>query len=78
MPTLMQPGRHRATLDGLKVSTEMEESPYLWASTDDTVLGEPCNSSLVMRRGQRFESARRISSFRLYMPNFRYRKEPRL
>jgi hypothetical protein len=47
MPTLMPT---RATLDGLIVSTEMEESPYLWAFTDDTVLGGPCNSKLVMSR----------------------------
>jgi hypothetical protein len=53
MPTLMPT---RAILGGLIVSTEMEESPYLWAFTDATVLGGPCNSKLVAGAGQRFSS----------------------
>jgi len=47
MPTLTPT---RATLDGLIVSTAMEESPYLWAFSDDVVVGESCSSKLVMSR----------------------------
>jgi hypothetical protein len=58
MPALMLTW---AILDGFIVSTEMKESPYLWAFSDDVVLGEPCNSKLVAGAGKRFESARRLT-----------------
>jgi hypothetical protein len=39
----------------------MTKSAYLWPFTDAAVLGGRYNSQLVMRLGQRFESARRLS-----------------
>ena len=68
MPTLIS---IRVILGGLIVATAMEEPPYLWAFTDATELGGPCKSKLVMSRGKRFESARRLSLFGLSKRNIR-------
>jgi hypothetical protein len=57
MPTLMPT---RAVLGELTVSPERTKLAYLWSFADFTILGGPYNSQLVMRIGQRFESACRL------------------
>src|SRR5829696_5993465 len=59
MPTRATPGGTRRTY-GL---SEMTRVAYLLPFADVAILGEPYNSKLVMRLGQRFESARRLTFF---------------
>jgi hypothetical protein len=53
----------------LVIRSELTKLAHLRQLSDAAVLGGSCNSQLVMRLGQRFESARRLSGIGIDKPN---------